>query len=117
MQKSIKNNNGFTLIEVLIVVVIIGLLSNMAIVNYGQKTEEAKEVVSQGNIVNIMTAIELYEMENGYYPDDTVEDPLSVLLGGEGSTKFLKIKEGDLALYEYILSDDKKSYTIDIKES
>ncbi len=113
----LKNKNGFTLIEVLVVVVIIGLLSNMAIVNYGQKTKEAKDVVAQGNIVNIMTAIELYEMEKGYYPDDTPEDPLTVLLGEEGTTKFLKIKEEDLAGYEYILSDDKKSYTISTKES
>ncbi len=117
MEKTIRSNAGFTLIEVLVVVVIIGLLSNMAIVNYGQKTKEAKNVVSEGNVVNIMTAIELYKMEKGYYPADDVEDPLAILLGGEGSTKFLKIKEDDLALYEYILSDDKKSYTINIKES
>lgn len=111
-----KKNNGFTLIEVLIVMVIIGLISNMAVVNYGNKTEEAKKVIDQGNMVNISTALELYTMDKDSYPDDTGEKPLGVLLGGEGKTKYLKIKEDELDKYDYVLSSDKKSYTISIKK-
>ncbi len=112
-----KKNDGFTMIEILIVVVIIGLLSNMAIVNYGQKTKDAEEVVEQGNMVNVMTAIELYYLDNGFYPDDSLEGSLNVLLGEGGNTSYLKMKEEDLNNYDYVLSEDKISYTVSIKES
>lgn len=115
--KIIKKNNGFTLIEILVVVVIISLITNMAVVNFKGKTDEAKETVNQGNMVNIMTAIELYEMDNGFYPDDTSENPLKILLGDEDEAGYLRMKSDDLEKYEYILSADKKSYTINIKES
>ncbi len=111
----IKKNDGFTLIEVLIVMVIIGLISNMAVVNYGNKTEEAKQIIDQGNLVNIMTALELYAMDNDSYPDDTIENPLGVLLGGEATTNYLRINKEELAKYDYALTSDKKSYTISIK--
>lgn len=115
-----KKNNGFTLIEVMIVMVIIGLISNMAIVNYGNKTDEAKKIVDQGNIVNISTALELYAMENSEYPknapDASSENPLLILLGeGEEGAKtkvYLKMDVSELKKYKYTLLDSENSYTV-----
>ncbi len=111
-----NNKKGFTLIEVLIVVVIVGLLANMAAANFKGKTDEAREVADKASMINIMTALELYEMDKGKYPDDKAENPLLILLGKPSGTVYLKIDELDLERYEYVLSDDKKSYTIDIKK-
>lgn len=112
-----NNKKGFTLIEVLIVVVIVGLLANMATANFKGKTDEAREVSDKASMVNIMTALELYEMDKGKYPDDGGENPLAILLGKNSEeTIYLKIDESELERYEYALSKDKKSYTIDIKK-
>lgn len=111
-----KNKRGFTLIEILVVVVIIGLLANMAAANFAGKTDEAREVAQKASLMNIRTALELYEMDKGSYPKDQGENPLEVLLGSDSSPAYLKIDKEDLARYEYSLSEDKKSYTIEVRE-
>lgn len=52
-KKYLKNNSGFTLIEILIVVIVIGVLAGLAIGNYGNivdraKTAEAKTILLNG---------------------------------------------------------------------
>lgn len=59
---------GFTLIEVLLVVVIIGVLLGMAIPRLSGRVEQAKQVRAQSDIDNISTALRLYEVDNGRFP-------------------------------------------------
>lgn len=117
----LKKNEGFTLIEVIMVVVIIGLISNMAMVNFGSQKEKAREAVDQGNIANIMTAIELYEMDNEMYPEENETKTLEILLGSEDSKgewkKYLRMEEEELIKYKYALIEEGKSYTISKEES
>ncbi len=72
--KNRKRNNhlgkksGFTLIEIILVVVIIGILAGIAIPRMGGKTEMAKISQAKSNIVALSMAIQEYEMMNGDYP-------------------------------------------------
>ena len=68
--KNQKNNkrSGFTMIEILLVVVIIGVLAGIAIPRMGGKTEKAKIAQAQANITALGMAIQEYEMINGNYP-------------------------------------------------
>ena len=69
---------GFTLIELMLVVVIIGILASMVMPKLVGKSEQAKKSVSQADIeANISSALELYEIDNGKFP--TTEQGLSAL--------------------------------------
>ena len=67
-----KNEKGFTLIELMLVVIIIGALVAMVMPRLAGRTEQAKTGAAQADItVNIATALKLYELDNGSYPSDS----------------------------------------------
>ncbi len=60
---------GFTLIELMIVVAIIGLLSAIALPKFGDVNESAKAASVQGNLANMRTAIAMFYAKTDEYPD------------------------------------------------
>ena len=64
-----KNKNGFTLIEILLVVVIIGALAAMVVPRLTGRSEQAKITIAKVDIEsNIASALKLYELDNGTFP-------------------------------------------------
>lgn len=64
-----KNDKGFTLIEVILVVVIIVSLSAMVFPRIVGRSEKAKISIAKSDIEsNIATALKLYELDNGNFP-------------------------------------------------
>lgn len=68
--ETIRNRRraGFTLIEILLVVVIIGILAGIGIPAISGKSEKAKIAQAQANIVTLSSGLAIYEMNNGTYP-------------------------------------------------
>ena len=68
--KYLKNDaKGFTLIELMLVVIIIGALVAMVMPRLAGRSEQAKASAAQADIsANIATALKLYELDNGHYP-------------------------------------------------
>lgn len=75
----IKNNRGFSLIEIILVVVIIATLSAMVVPRLLGRSDQARVAAAKADVdVNIPTALKLYELDNGFFP--TTEQGLKALL-------------------------------------
>ncbi|MFQ5471038.1 MAG: type II secretion system protein [Gammaproteobacteria bacterium] len=59
---------GFTIIELLIVVVILGILAAIAIPEFTSSTDEAKDGSLKSTLQRMRTAISLYQQQHGAYP-------------------------------------------------
>jgi general secretion pathway protein G len=62
------HNAGFTLIEVLLVVVIIGMLASIIVPRLGGRSREAQITAAGADIAGISIAIEMYEVDNLQWP-------------------------------------------------
>ena len=63
-----RSDRGFTLIEILIVIVILGILVWQIAPRIMGKPEEARRVKAQMDIATLETALKLYKLDNGRYP-------------------------------------------------
>ena len=61
---------GFTLIEILIVVVILGILSVIIIPQFANANEDASRAVFAKNVKSFAEAMDRYYLDNGDYPED-----------------------------------------------
>jgi type II secretion system protein G len=69
-----KKQKGFTLVELIIVIVIIGILAAVTVVGYQKQTAKARDSVRLADLDTIKKALELYKHQNGTYPDNTDTD-------------------------------------------
>ena len=74
-------SEGFTLVEILLVMVIIGVLAGVVVVGFGGRSTEAKVNATRSSISAICTAVDLYEIEVGKYPS-SLQD-LTVAIDGK----------------------------------
>jgi general secretion pathway protein G len=70
------NNNrqikGFTLVELLIVVIILAILAAIIVPQFSASTNDAKAAALQSNLANLRSAIEFYYQEHGEYPGQNI---------------------------------------------
>lgn len=74
----LKKRRGFTLIEIMVVVVIIGLLSALVGPRLMGQSDEAKRKTTQTQISQLEQVLGLYYLDNGFYP--TTQQGLQALL-------------------------------------
>lgn len=63
-----RTAQGFTLIEIMVVVVIIGILSALIVPNVISRPDEARVAAATLGVQQIGNALELYRLDNGFYP-------------------------------------------------
>jgi general secretion pathway protein G len=61
-------SSGFTLIELLLVLVILGILAGIVIPKFAGRSEQARLAAAQTQISSFSTALDAFEVDNGYYP-------------------------------------------------
>jgi general secretion pathway protein G len=62
------SRGGFTLVEILLVVAILGILAGVAVVGLKGRTQKANIAATRTSISAVQTAIDVYETDNGVYP-------------------------------------------------
>lgn len=63
------NKKGFTLVEMLVVISIIGILSSFAVVSLNSARQKARDALRKGDMAQLRTALNLYYDDNNYqYP-------------------------------------------------
>ena len=78
MRRYKVNDRGFTLIELMVVIVILGILAGLIVPRIMGRPEEARRTKAQIQMESIETALQLYKLDNGVYP--TTEQGLQSLV-------------------------------------
>jgi general secretion pathway protein G len=73
-----KDEKGFTLIELMVVIVIIGILATLLIPRIMERPEEARRIKAKMDMKTLESALKLYKLDNGTYP--TTEQGLEALI-------------------------------------
>ncbi|WP_245820303.1 type II secretion system major pseudopilin GspG [Marinobacter lutaoensis] len=63
-----ETQRGFTLIEIMVVMVILGLLVAIVAPNIMGRSDQAKVTIAQTQLKNIQSALDLYRLDNSHYP-------------------------------------------------
>ena len=79
-QEKKQAQSGFTLIEILLVVVIIGILAAVAVPKFSGRIGQSKESAAKASLQAISLALDMYEVDHGNYPSS-----LSALVTGSGA--------------------------------
>ncbi len=65
---SYRSEQGFTLLEILIVITILGILASLIAVKLMDRPGEARQLKAQMDIQRLETALKLYKLDNAFYP-------------------------------------------------
>ena len=96
-KKRFKANGGFTLIEVIVVLMIIGFLASIALPQFSKVIANSQEKADLASIEIIESALEVYRIEEGEYPTNIGNDfnALITELNGKGYLRQNEIKSAD----------------------
>jgi len=75
--------SAFTLIELLLVLVILGILAAVIVPKFAGRPEQARKSRAQTDVKNIETALDMFETDNGRFP--SAEEGLQALITQPGS--------------------------------
>jgi general secretion pathway protein G len=77
-----SGNAGFTLIEVLLVVAILGILAGVVVSNLGGRSEAARIEAARASISGIVSAVDVFQLDTGRLPtalDELINQPSGVI--------------------------------------
>jgi len=80
-----RSESGFTLIELMVVILIIGLLATIVVQNLGGAVDKSKRIKAEADISAFKTALDRYYLDNGSYP--TTDQGLQALVTSPSTGK------------------------------
>lgn len=77
-----KNNQGFTLLEMLVVMIIIGILAAIGLRTFSQSRVKSRDAKRKSDLEQIQRALDMYRTDHGHYPVNTEDGELLVWRDG-----------------------------------
>lgn len=76
--RSKRSSSGFTLVEILVVIVILGILAALVVPRIIERPDQARVTAAKADIATILQALKLYRLDNQRYP--TADQGLQALV-------------------------------------
>ena len=92
MNKKIKQQSGFTLLEVMVVVVILGILASFVVPNLLGNKEKADQQKAVTDIVALENALDMFKLDNSVYP--STDQGLEALVNKPSSPEPRNYRDG-----------------------
>ena len=96
VHKSLKRRrhreDGFTLVELMVVIVIIGILATIVVLNVLPSGDRARTTKATADIATITSALDLYKLQNGAFP--TTEQGLQALVSAPAGADASRYQRG-----------------------
>lgn len=86
--KGTSGQAGFTLLEIMVVLVIIGILAAIVAPRFIERADEAKVTATRAQMSNIAQALKLYRLHNSHYPT-TSEGLISLTRPGKSGKRYI----------------------------
>lgn len=110
--RRLSNSAGFTLIEIMVVVFILGLLATLVAPKIIGRTDDARRTKAAADIRAIEQALQLFKLDNGHYPRD-IRELISPAGGGAWNAEgYLDREPIDPWGVPYVFSSDGNSYLV-----
>lgn len=74
IRKMIKSDKGFTLIELMVVVVILGILAAIAIPRFADKSKKAADAAQKADIKILQNAVDMYYYDHKTWPSEDMSE-------------------------------------------
>ncbi|MBI1871739.1 MAG: type II secretion system major pseudopilin GspG [Chlamydiae bacterium] len=88
-----KKHNGFTLLEILVVMAILGILAVLVVPKLSERPKQAKRLKALLQMKSFQEALELFNVDQGYYPATEQGLALLVKSGQDPTKKYLETGE------------------------
>ena len=107
---------GFTIIEMIVVVAVIAFLISVAVPAFTAMSNQAKQVKVDGDLHVMKLALDTYNMRNGRFPDDDLEQGQATLLAEPISVvesyRYDPFAADTNTKYDYLLSSNGEYYVV-----
>lgn len=94
MLNQLRKQGGFTIIELLIVIAIIGILATLVLTNFQGAQAKGRDTVRKNDINSIYQKLEEYYNENGGYPDGDLAGTVAVGINNASATGTVAVFPG-----------------------